>query len=74
MSFSQLNPTQHVARVREILMGRYHFLVAVPKGRSSTLVCNDFDHTLEQVEQRFEKRLRKESDPFIPLLQPFLEG
>jgi hypothetical protein len=54
--------------------GRHGFLVAVVRGRANVLVCADLDYTLEQVEQRFEKRLRPEGDQFIHVLQPILES
>ena len=46
----------------------------VIRGRANALVRADLDYTLEQVEQRFEKRLRAEGHHFIHLVQPILES
>lgn len=64
-------PEHRIALTRQ---GRHCFLLAVIRGRANTLVHADLDYTLEQVEQRFEKRLRKEGHDFLHLLQPHLEG
>jgi len=64
-------PDKRSALIRQ---GRHGFLVAVVRGRANTLVRADLDYTLEQVEQRFEKRLRSEGHHFIHVLQPILES
>ena len=64
-------PEKRTALVRR---GRHSFLVAVIRGRANALVRADLDYSLEQVEQRFEKRLRAEGHQFIPVLQPILES
>ncbi|MDB4353878.1 hypothetical protein N9Z02_01100 [Akkermansiaceae bacterium] len=64
-------PEKRTALVRS---GRHGFLVAVVRGRANALVRADLDYTLEQVEQRFEKRLRSEGHHFIHVLQPILES
>ncbi len=64
-------PEKRVAVIRQ---GRHGFLVAVIRGRANALVRADLDYILEQVEQRFEKRLRAEGHHFIHALQPILES
>ena len=64
-------PKKRNALVRR---GRHGFLVAVIRGRANEHVCADLDYTLEQIEQRFKKRLRAEGQQFIHVLQPLLES
>ncbi|MGJ8694777.1 MAG: hypothetical protein ACSHYF_00530 [Verrucomicrobiaceae bacterium] len=64
-------PDKRLALIRS---GRHCFMVAVIRGRANALVRADLDYTLEQIEQRFEKRLRPEGHHFVHVLQPILEG
>lgn len=64
-------PDKRIALTRQ---GRNCFMLAIIRGRANVLVRADLDYTLEQIEQRFEKRLRKEGHHFVHALQPFLEG
>ena len=64
-------PEKRTALVRR---GRHSFLVAVIRGRANALVRADLDYSLEQGEQRFEKRLHTEGHQFIHVLQPILES
>lgn len=52
----------------KLLLARDH-----PRPRKRPVRAN-LDYTLEQIEQRFEKRLRKEGHHFVHVLQPLLEG
>lgn len=60
-----------VAIVRQ---GKHTLLVALVRGRSNALVRADLDYVLRQAEDRFGERLQDETDAFLHVLQPILEG
>ena len=60
-----------VAIVRQ---GQHTLLVALVRGRSNALVRADLDFVLRQAEDRFGERLEDETDAFLHVLQPILEG
>ncbi|MDP0490876.1 MAG: hypothetical protein Q7Q71_07495 [Verrucomicrobiota bacterium JB023] len=64
-------PENRIVIVRE---GEHAILAAVVRGRSNALVRADLDYVLRQAEERFGERLEDESDAFIHVLQPILEG
>ena len=60
-----------MAIIRE---GKHTLLVALVRGRSNALVRADLDYVLRQAEDRFGERLEDETDAFLHVLQPILEG
>ena len=60
-----------VAIVRQ---GKHTLLLALVRGRSNALVRADLDYVLRQAEDRFGERLQDETDAFLHVLQPILEG
>lgn len=64
-------PERRTALVRE---GEFCLLVAVLRGRSNAMVRADLDYALRQVEDRFGTRLNEQSQAFLSVLQPLLEG
>jgi len=64
-------PEGRLGLVRE---GRFCLLVAILRGRSNALVRADLDYLLHQAEERFGERLERDSEAFIHVLQPVLEG
>lgn len=54
--------------------GQFSLLVAVLRGRPNALVRADLDYVLRQAEDRFGPRLEIQTDAFIRVLQPILEG
>lgn len=61
-------------RVGIIRAGKHTILVATVRGRSNALVRADLDYVLRQAEDRFGERLQDETDAFLHVLQPILEG
>lgn len=61
-------------RVGIIRAGQHTLLVAIVRGRSNALVRADLDFVLRQAEDRFGERLQDETDAFLHVLQPILEG
>lgn len=61
-------------RVGIIRAGEHTILVATVRGRSNALVRADLDFVLRQAEDRFGERLQDETDAFLHVLQPILEG
>lgn len=61
-------------QVALIRQGSHTILVALVRGRSNSLVRADLDFVLRQAEDRFGERLEVETDAFIHVLQPILEG
>jgi hypothetical protein len=61
-------------RVGIIREGQHTILVASVRGRSNALVRADLDYVLRQAEDRFGERLEDETDAFLHVLQPILEG
>ena len=57
-----------------IRSGQHTLLVALVRGRSNALVRADLDFVLRQAEDRFGERLEMETDAFLHVLQPILEG
>ncbi|MGJ8724155.1 MAG: hypothetical protein ACSHYB_06335 [Roseibacillus sp.] len=57
-----------------IRQGKHTLLVALVRGRSNALVRADLDYVLRQAEDRFGERLEDETDAFLHVLQPILEG
>lgn len=57
-----------------IRSGKHTVLVATVRGRSNALVRADLDYVLRQAEERFGERLEDETDAFLHVLQPILEG
>ncbi|MEM9081637.1 MAG: hypothetical protein AAGC74_13200 [Verrucomicrobiota bacterium] len=64
-------PDDHMAITRQ---GEHSILVAIVRGRSNALVRADLDFVLRQAEERFGERLEDETDAFVHVLQPILEG
>lgn len=64
-------PERRVALVRN---GSHSLLLTVLRGRSNALVRADLDYIQRQAEERFGSRLEDETDTFIHVLQPILEG
>ncbi len=62
---------EQLAIIRE---GDYTLLVALVRGRSNALVRADLDYVLRQAEERFGERFEVETDAFLHVLQPILEG
>lgn len=61
-------------QVAIIRQGTHTLLVALVRGRSNALVRADLDFVLRQAEDRFGERLEVETQAFIHVLQPILEG
>lgn len=61
-------------QVAIIRQGEHTILVALVRGRSNALVRADLDFVLRQAEDRFGERLEVETDAFLHVLQPILEG
>lgn len=61
-------------QVAIIRQGQHTILVALVRGRSNALVRADLDFVLRQAEDRFGERLEVETDAFLHVLQPILEG
>ncbi|WP_411845138.1 hypothetical protein AAFN60_14960 [Roseibacillus persicicus] len=61
-------------QVAIIRQGKHTLLVALVRGRSNALVRADLDYVLRQAEDRFGERLEDETDAFLHVLQPILEG
>ena len=57
-----------------IRQGKHTLLLALVRGRSNALVRADLDYVLRQAEDRFGERLEDETDAFLHVLQPILEG
>ena len=61
-------------QVAIIRQGQHSILIALVRGRSNALVRADLDFVLRQAEDRFGERLELETDAFLHVLQPILEG